>query len=148
MELKPNIKIIDSDSPKSAMISGETTLGIIYSAEISIARDENPDIEIVFPTEGQYLFFDSFCVAKGTKNKEWSEKFINYILEPETAKKIVDVFPYTSPNEAALKIMDESYLSNPAINIPADAVARGFTPINLDNATIQIYNDIWTRFIA
>ncbi|MDR0812995.1 MAG: spermidine/putrescine ABC transporter substrate-binding protein [Oscillospiraceae bacterium] len=146
MELKPNIKLLDSDSPKTAMINGETTIGLIYSAEIAIAMDEVPAIEVVFPTEGQYLFFDSLCVAKGSKNKEWSEKFINYILDPEVSKGIVEVFPYTDPNKAAVALMDKAYLDNAAKNIPAEAIAKGLTPTDLEADTLQIYNDIWTKF--
>jgi spermidine/putrescine-binding protein len=146
MELKPNVKLLDSDSPKTAMINGETTLGLIYSAEIAIAMDENPDIEVVYPAEGQYLFFDSLCVAKGSKNKEWGEKFINYILDPEVSKGIVEVFPYTDPNKAAVALMDSSYLDNAAKNVPADAIDKGLTPTDLDAASLQIYNDIWTKF--
>jgi spermidine/putrescine-binding protein len=146
MELKPNVKLLDSDSPKTAMINGETTVGLIYSAEIAIAMDENPDIKAVYPVEGQYLFFDSLCVAKGTKNKEWSEKFINYILEPKVSKGIVDVYPYTDPNKAAVALMDAKYLDNAAINVPSEAIAKGMTPIDLDADSLQIYNDIWTKF--
>jgi spermidine/putrescine-binding protein len=146
LELKPNVKLLDSDSPKTAMISGETSAGLIYSAEIAIAMDENPDIQIVFPTEGQYLFFDSLSVAKGSKNKEWAEKLINFILEPEVSKMISDVFPYSNPNTGAVKLLGDEFLNNPAKNIPAPALARGKSPVDLDNETLVRYNDIWTQF--
>ncbi|MDR2042976.1 MAG: spermidine/putrescine ABC transporter substrate-binding protein [Clostridium sp.] len=146
LELKPNIKVIDGDSPKTYMINGETTLGIIYSAEIAIAMEENPDVEVVYPAEGQYLFFDSLCIAKDSKNKAEAEKFLDYILRPEVGKKIVDIFPYTSPNDAAAALLGEDYLGNSAKNIPATAVAKGYNPVDLDTDTLQIYNDIWTEF--
>ncbi len=146
MELKPNVKLLDSDSPKTAMISGETAAGVIYSAEIAIAMEENPDVEIVFPKEGQYLFLDSLCVAKGTKNKEWSEKFINFILAPETSKMITEAFPYTNPNRAAMELMDEEFRSNPAKNIPNSAIEKGLGVRDLEPSVLEIYNDIWTDF--
>ncbi len=146
MELKPNIKLLDSDSPKTAMISGEATAGIIYSAEIAIANEENPDVKIVFPKEGQYLFLDSLCVAKGSKNKEWAEKLINFILEPETSKMITEAFPYTNPNAAAMELMDESFRENPAKNIPNEAIQRGLGVRDLTPDVLESYNDIWTEF--
>ncbi len=146
MELKPNVKLLDSDSPKTAMITGETTAGIIYSAEIAIANEENPDVQIVFPGEGQYLFLDSLCVAKGSKNKEWAEKLINFILEPEISKMITEAFPYTNPNAKAMELMDESFRNNPAKNIPNEAVKKGSGVRDLEPEVLQIYNDMWTEF--
>jgi hypothetical protein len=42
--------------------------------------------------------------------------------------------------------MDASYLDNAAKNVPAEAIAKGLTPTDLDAASLQIYNDIWTKF--
>jgi spermidine/putrescine-binding protein len=145
MELKPNVKLLDSDSPKTALISGEASVGMIYSAEIALAMAEKPEIKIAFPKQGQYLFLDSLCVAKGTKNKELAEKFINFVLEAKTGKTIIESFPYTSPNAEAMKLMDESFRSNPAKNIPSDAIKRGLGVRDLGK-TVDLYNDIWTAF--
>lgn len=145
MELKPNIKLLDSDSPKTALISGEATVGLIYSAEIALAMEENPDIQIVYPSEGQYLFLDSLCVAKGSKNKALAEKFINFVMEPEISKMIAEAYPYTNPNAQAMKLMDDSYKNNPAKNVPESAVAKGLGVKDVGSA-IDIYNDIWTEF--
>jgi spermidine/putrescine-binding protein len=145
MELKPNIRLLDSDSPKTSMINGETKVGLIYSAEIAIAMEENPDIQVVYPTEGQYLFLDSLCVAKGTKNKDLAEKFINYVLDPEVSKSISEAYPYSNPNKAAMALMDDAYKNNPVKNIPSDVIAKGFITKDVGTA-IDTYNDMWTKF--
>jgi len=145
MELKPNIRLLDSDSPKTAMINGEAKVGLIYSAEIAIAMEENPDIQVVFPTEGQYLFLDSLCVAKGSKNQALAEKFINYVLDPQVSKTISEAFPYSNPNAAAMALMDDAYKNNPVKNIASDVIAKGFITKDLGSAT-ETYNDIWTKF--
>ncbi|MGB4659792.1 MAG: spermidine/putrescine ABC transporter substrate-binding protein, partial [Mobilitalea sp.] len=62
LTLKNNIKLYDSDSPKSALISGDCNIAFCWSAEIALAMEENEDIEIVFPTEGAYTFMDNWCV--------------------------------------------------------------------------------------
>ena len=59
LTLKDNVKLYDSDSPKSALISGDCTVGMVWSAEAALAMDENPDIQIVYPTEGAYVFLDN-----------------------------------------------------------------------------------------
>jgi spermidine/putrescine-binding protein len=145
MELKPNVKLLDSDSPKTALITGEASVGMIYSAEIALASAEKNEIRIAFPQKGQYLFLDSLCVSKGSRNKDMAEKFINFVLEAKTGKMIIESFPYTSPNTAALALMDEKFRTNPAKNIPETALQRGLSVKDVGK-TIDLYNDIWTEF--
>ena len=145
LELKPNVKLLDSDSPKTALISGEASIGMIYSAEIALAMAEKKDIQIAFPKKGQYMFLDSLCVSKGSKNKEMAEKFINFVLEAKTGKMIIEAFPYTCPNNAAMALMDDTFRANPAKNIPEEALKRGLSVKDVGK-TVDLYNDIWTEF--
>ena len=55
LTLKDNVAKYDSDSPKSVLISEDCAAGMIWSAEIALAMEENEDIEIVFPKEGPYV---------------------------------------------------------------------------------------------
>ncbi|WRS27223.1 spermidine/putrescine ABC transporter substrate-binding protein [Oscillospiraceae bacterium MB08-C2-2] len=146
LSLKPNIKLLDSDSPKSAMLSGETSVGLIYNGEIAIAHEENPEIQIIYPAEGQYFGFDSLAITEASQNKEAAHKFLNYVLDAQTSKIISENFPYLNPNQAALELMDEEYKNNGTKNIPPEVIAKGYSPEDLDAATLDIYNDIWTEF--
>jgi spermidine/putrescine transport system permease protein len=145
MELKNNVKALDSDSPKSLMISGETSIGFMWNAEIALSIAENPDIEIVFPDEGCYLFLDNLCVLKGAKNQENAEKFIDFVLNPEISKSISEEFPYLNPNTAAVELLGDDYINNPASNIPEDVFANGEYIQDVGDALEQ-YNTIWTEF--
>jgi spermidine/putrescine transport system substrate-binding protein/spermidine/putrescine transport system permease protein len=143
--LKPNIKVFDSDSPKSSMISGETSIGYVWCAEASLAMKENKDIVPVYPEEGLCLMFDNFVIPSGAENKKNAELFINFFLRPEISKMFSDEFPYVNPNKAALPLMSEEYKSNPASNPPAGAIAKGQLLKDLGDST-GLYDDIWTEF--
>jgi spermidine/putrescine-binding protein len=143
--LKPNIKLLDSDSPKTAMLNGETSIGYMWSAEIAICLQESEDFEIVFPREGCYLFLDNMCILKGAKNKDNAEKFINYVLRAETGKAILDEYPYASPNKAAIEIVSDSYKNNPASNIAPEVFAKGQF-IKDVGSKVEKYDEIWTAF--
>ncbi|MBP1736255.1 MAG: extracellular solute-binding protein family 1 [Oscillospiraceae bacterium] len=145
LSLKDNIKLYDSDSPKSALISGDCYLGVIWSAEIALAMDENPDIEIVYPSEGAYLFMDNWCVTKGAKNYDQAMEFINYMLKPETAQMVMQEYPYLNPNTTALEGMEDDYKNNTAKNPPAEDIAKGEYIKNLDTDTLAIYDQMWTE---
>ncbi len=145
LTLKDNIKLYDSDSPKSALISGDCTVGMVWSAEIALAMDENPDIEIVYPTEGAYVFLDNWAIPKGTKNYDAAMEFINYMLSAEAAKMNIEDFPYLCPNKAALELMGEDYVNNEAKNVPADVIESGEFVSYLDTDTLAIYDEMWTK---
>ena len=145
MALKDNVVLYDSDSPKSALISGDCAAGMIWSAEIAMAMEEVPDIEVVYPEEGAYLFFDNWVVTKESPNYESAMKWINFMMEPENMAMVLEEFPYLCANTDAIDIMGEDYSGNPAKNPPADAIAKGSYVQNLDSDTLDIYNEMWTK---
>ncbi|MDR2192480.1 MAG: spermidine/putrescine ABC transporter substrate-binding protein [Endomicrobium sp.] len=144
-ELKPNIKLLDSDSPKTAMLNGETSIGYMWNAEIAICLQESQDFEVVFPNEGCYLFLDNMCVLKGAKNKVNAEKFINFVLRDDISAKISQEYPYTNPNKAAVALLPDSYKNNLASNIPAEVFANGQF-IQDVGSKVEKYDEIWTKF--
>ncbi len=145
LSLKNNIKLYDSDSPKSSLISGDCNLGFCWSAEIALANAENPAIEIRFPSEGAYLFFDNWLITDGAKNAENAYTFLNFINEPENMQMVLEEYPYICANEAAVELMDDSYKNNEACNPPAEVIANGSYIQNLDSDTLAIYDSIWTE---
>lgn len=145
LKLRDNIKVYDSDSPKSALISGDATIGYCWSAEIALAMKENPAIKIVFPKEGAYVFFDNWCITKGAKNAANANAFINYMMEAETAKTVSEEFPYLQPNKAAVDLLGDDYKNNPAENVPEDVIKKGEHVKNLDPDVLAKYNQIWTE---
>lgn len=145
LTLKNNVKLYDSDSPKSALISGDCTVGYVWSAEIALAMEENPDIKVVYPTEGAYLFMDNWTIPKGAKNYDNAMKFIDFMLDAENAQMVLEEFPYLSPNTKAVEAMGEDYSKNEAKNPPAEVIKKGEYVKNLDADTLKIYDEMWTK---
>lgn len=145
LTLKNNVKLYDSDSPKSALISGDCTVGYVWSAEIALAMEENPDIKVVYPTEGAYLFMDNWAIPKGAKNYDNAVKFIDFMLDAENAQMVLEEFPYLSPNTKAVEAMGEDYSKNEAKNPPAEVIKKGEYVKNLDEDTLKIYDEMWTK---
>jgi spermidine/putrescine-binding protein len=144
-ELKKNVVLYDSDSPKSALISGDCAAGMIWSAEIAMAMEEVPSIEVVYPEEGAYLFFDNWVVTKDSPNYDSAMKWIDFMMDPENMAMVLEEFPYLCANTDAIAIMGDAYSSNPAKNPPADAIAKGSYVQNLESDVLELYSDMWTK---
>ena len=145
LTLKNNIKLYDSDSPKSALISGDCTVGYIWSAEIALAMEENPDIKIVFPEEGPYVFMDNWAILEGSTHYDEAMEFINYMLKPESAQLCMEEFPYLNPNTVAVEAMGADYSGNEAKNPPTEVISSGEYVENLDSDTLATYDEMWTK---
>lgn len=144
-KLKGNIKLFDSDSPKTSLINGEASVGYVWGAEAYLAEQQNKDLKTFFPKEGMYLWQDNFVIPKGAKNKENAEKFINFILDPKISAEISKVYPYANPNVAAQKLIDPKVLSNTTLYPDAEQQKIGEHLKDVGDAS-KTYDDIWTKF--
>jgi len=144
-ELKPNIKVLDSDSPKTAMLNRETAIGFMWNAEIAICLEESDDFVAVFPSEGCYLFIDSLCVLDGAKNSDAAHSFLDFILRPDISKLVSDEFPYLNPNAAAVELLPDSYKNNPASNIDPAIFSAGEYVLDI-GSDVEKYDELWTKF--
>ena len=126
LKVKDNIKAFDSDAPKTFLITKETNIGVIWNAEALLAHEENPAIKIVYPRSGYALSMDNYVITKGSKNVDNAYLFIDYLLRDDVCQKIVDDYPYISPNknvndysEKELKkiLGNGSYIKNVSTNI-------------------------------
>ena len=125
----PQVKVYDSDSPKTALLNGDVDLGIVWSGEAAILYKKNKKFQYILPSEHAHRFIDSLAIPKGAANKENAEKFINYILRPEVSVKISAAFPYTNPNAEARKLLTKAQLDNPASYPPGDPPLETFKDI-------------------
>jgi len=119
----PQIKIFDSDSPKTALLNGEVDIGIVWSGEAAILFNEDSKFQYVLPAEGAHLFIDSLAIPKDAPHKKEAHAFLDFILRPEISVLVSADFPYTNPNVAARAQLTEEQRANPA-SYPSEEDAK------------------------
>jgi spermidine/putrescine transport system permease protein len=145
LKLKPNIRLFDSDSPKTPLIDGQVAAGYMWGAEAAMAQKENKDIKIFFPREGTYLWQDNFVIPKGALHKKNAEIFINFMLDPKVSAEISKEFPYANPNIAAHQYIDKNILKDTAIYPTENDLKKGERTKDLGDVT-KLYDKIWSEF--
>ena len=133
LNLKGNTKAYDSDSPKTFFITDEVDLGIMWSAEAILAKEKNDNIEIVYTKEGHAISMDNYTILNGAKNKDNAYLFINYLMRNDVSQKIVDEYPYISPN----KNISNSIAYNDIFN-------NGYYVKNIGDS-IKSYDKLWAN---
>lgn len=151
LELVPNIKLFDSDSPKTALIAGDVDLGMVWTGEAFIANQENPDIQYIYPEEGPVLWQDNWLMLKDAAHADAAYAWLNYTMQGDVFWLTLAEFQYTNPNLAALEYAEanhpdvySAYADSPITNPPAEVVAKGFTIEDVGEAT-PLYDNIWVE---
>lgn len=150
-ELIPNVKLFDSDSPKTALIAGDVDVGNVWNGEAFTAQQEDPAFQYVFPTEGTILWQDNWAMPAGAPHPDAAYAWVNYIEQGDLFWLMLRDFPYTVPNQAALQYAKENetelydaYINSPITNTPADVLAKGVFMEDVGEAT-PLYDQIWTE---
>ena len=142
--LIPSVRVFDSDSPKQALLAGEVAVGVVFNGEAFIANQENPDIKYVYPPEGYNLWVDSLCIPKGAKNIKEAHAFLNYLLRPDVATIISTEMGYSTPNDAAMKIIPKEVRNNPIVYPSAEIIERGEFQDYLGES-MKLYDEYWVK---
>ncbi|CAM2835199.1 ABC transporter substrate-binding protein [Rariglobus hedericola] len=132
-----NIKLFDSDSPKTALLNGDVDLGLVWGGEAAILWNENKKFQYHLPSEGAHMFVDILAIPKGSKNQTAAHKFLDYILRPEVSVLISEEFPYTNPNGEARKQLTPEQLANPASYPKTDRKLDTFRHLGESGALID-----------
>lgn len=151
LELIPNVKLFDSDSPKTALIAGDVDLGNVWNGEAFTAKQEDPAFEYVFPTEGAILWQDNWAIPVSAPHLDAVYAWVNYVGQGNLFWLMLRDFPYTMPNKVALEFAKENhpdlydaYINSPITNTPAEVLAAGHFMEDVGEAT-PLYDQIWTE---
>ena len=150
-QLIPNIKLFDSDSPKTALIAGDVDLGMTWTGEAFKAQQERPAIGYIYPTEGAILWQDNWAMPRGAPHTDAAYAWLNYTNQGNIFWMMLRDFPYTNPNTAALdyakdnyKDIYNAYMSSSITNTPISVIKNGHRIDDVGDA-LFIYNQIWTE---
>ncbi|MEG0766804.1 MAG: spermidine/putrescine ABC transporter substrate-binding protein, partial [Clostridia bacterium] len=145
LQLKPNIRALDYDTPHQLMISGETAVGYMFTPQIAWTLAERPDLKVVYPKEGMGYGIDSIVVPAHAPHANNAHQFINFLLQPEIGAKIAQVQQYMNCNQAAVPLLESDLKTNNVIYIPGEI--RGEAEFIKDvGDALPIYDEIWTAF--
>lgn len=145
---KPLVYKYANDSARDLLANGSAALGVVWNGEYIYTKDLNHDVEFIVPKEGSEFFIDSWVIPKDAANKENAEKWINFLCKADVAAKNFDYLYYTTPNEAALDLIDEEYKNEKAVFPDEETLERCESLVTLDQKTTALYADSWKKVKA
>lgn len=144
--LTQNVKAIVGDEIKMLMANEEAAAALVWSGDASEIMSDNEKLDYTVPQEGSNLWFDNMVIPKTAKNIEGAHQFINFMLDPEVAAKNAEYVGYSTPNSAALDLLDEEISGDERFYPDEELTARLEVYKNLGPRMLSHYNDLFLEF--
>jgi spermidine/putrescine-binding protein len=151
-ELTANIRIFDSDSPKTALIAGDADLGIVWSTEAFTTVIEKPEFQYVYPSEGVILWQDNFAVMVDAPHADAAYAWLNYLNQADVFWMVMRDHSGSNPNAAAVEYAKanhadvyEAYVQSNISSVPGEAVTNGHWLKALTPENSSIFDLLWTE---
>ncbi len=107
LELKPNIRKIWSTGGELTNLfqNHEVVAAMGWPLIANQLRKSNFPVGETIPKENTTGWIDHLMITAGSENKELAYKFLEYMVEAQTQKKVTDVTGYTPANPQASQFM-------------------------------------------
>ncbi|MDR0642755.1 MAG: spermidine/putrescine ABC transporter substrate-binding protein [Treponema sp.] len=146
LTLAPNIRLIRDDNLQDELLSGEIAAAVMYTSQVTMAKLENPDLQVVFPREGIGFGIMAGFIPGRAPNPDAAYAFLDYILEARRGAQCFEFLGYYSTYTASDPYIAGEYrdfLTLPeGFNINMEMIG------NISPEADEVHELIWTAFKA
>jgi len=145
---KPLVRTYNSSDFANLLAAGDVDLSQGYNGELAEAVAKSSGrLAYVIPKEGGTLWIDNLAIPKGARNLDAAYAFLDFVMEPEIAARIVNHVHYACANRAALPLIDARIKADPSIYPPQEILNRCELIEDLGETT-QLLDQLWTEVKA
>lgn len=135
----------NSDNFYDTLAGEEVQYAQSWSGGTALAASQNPDIRFAVPKEGGVIWQDNMAIPTDSTNKCTAELFMNFLLDPQIAARLIDYTFYNTPVLGAEEFM---------LPETTELLSKGFVPDDETRARLEwieragdstIFSDTWTE---
>lgn len=148
LELKPNIRKMWSQGGELTNLfqNHEIVASMGWPLTTNQLRKINYPVGEVIPQENTTGWIDHLMITAGSENKELAYKFLEYMVESQTQKKVTDVTGYAPANPQAAQFMSREEVKNLHLDDVDTYQKRIYFWQNVPRR--PKYNEIWNEVKA
>ena len=140
---KPHWASFGSDVAKDVLVSGDVSVGMIYSGFAAKARAEGAPVEYAFPKEGYVVWMDNVVLLRDAPNRANALKFMDFMLQPENAAAVTNFAQYTDGVVGASEFYSDEVRNLPESNPPPQPVGAFIQACPQE--VQETLDEIWTK---
>ncbi|MEA5003199.1 MAG: ABC transporter substrate-binding protein [Christensenella sp.] len=142
---KPLVLAYGTDDLRMTMTNGSAALAPMYAGDAAYSMADNEDLRYVVPKEGANIFVDGMCILKTTDAYDASLRFLDFMMRPDIAALNAEYTGYSTPEDAALELVDPELLENYAFNPPKEDLVDCEYYEYLPKDILRLYEDAWMK---
>jgi spermidine/putrescine-binding protein len=146
LSLAPNIRLIKDDSLEEEILSGEISVAVMYTSQVTMAMLAKPELKMVFPSEGIGFGIMAGFIPSKAPNPEAAYAFLDYILDGRRGADCFEFLGYYSTYSASDPYISETFkefLTLPyGFNINMEMIQ------NISAEAEEEHSLVWTSFKA
>jgi spermidine/putrescine transport system substrate-binding protein len=139
----PSVRGYDATDYFDRLVSGKFVYHMAWSGDVYKARQQNPNIEYIYPVEGVELWVDNLAIPATVGDVEAAGQFIAFALKPENQAAFAVETGYIPAAAGAFAKLPPAMQSAPELRLPPDVPARMSASCSPD--VIATYYAMWER---
>jgi spermidine/putrescine-binding protein len=144
LELAPNIRLIKDDFLDEDLLSGEVSVGVMYTDQVTRALMARPDYKLVFPTEGIGYGLMGAFLPVNAPNAQAALAFLNYILDPQRGAQCFEHLGYYCTFAASEPLINPEYRS--LLTLPEGFSEAETIRWGISQEAQEEHERVWTAF--
>lgn len=145
-EFAPNIRLIRDDKLEDELVSGEIYAAVMYTSQVTMAKMERPELEMVFPAEGIGFGIMAAFIPVNAPNASAAYLFLDYILEAERGAECFEYLGYYSTFSASDPLISAEFrefltLPGKLFDLDSMEMIQNITP-----EAEAVHSRVWTEF--
>ena len=150
---KPFVQAYVMDQIFDKMQGNEAALAPYYAGDAVNMMAENESLRFVIPEEGSNWFADAACIPAPSDSFDEerylaAHMYINFLNEPNVAAENIEYIQYSTPNTAALALLEEETQNNPIIYPDDELLDSCQAYVNLSTETNMYMDTLWTDLMS
>jgi spermidine/putrescine-binding protein len=148
IELKPNIRKMWSTGGELTNLfqNHEVVIAMGWPLMTNQLRKSNFPVAETIPRENTTGWIDHLMITAGSENKDFAYKFLEFMIQAQTQKKVTDVTGYTPANPQAAQFMTPQEQKNLHLDDVNNYQKRLYFWQNVPRRAK--YNEIWNEVKA
>jgi spermidine/putrescine-binding protein len=146
LRLAPNIRLIRDDMLEQELLSGEVSIAVMYTSQVTMAKLENPKLAVVFPEEGIGFGIMAAFIPVKAPNPDIAHAFLNYILDAQRGAECFQNLGYYSTFSASDPLIADEFKE--FLTLPAGFNEDMEMIQNINAEAEEAHNQIWMAFRA
>lgn len=147
-EQKKLVRTYNSSDFANLLAAGDVDVAQGFNGEMAeVVAASQGRLAYVVPKEGGTLWIDSLAIPAKAPNPDAAHEFIQFVLEPDIAARIVNSVHYAGANQAALPKIDAAIRNDPSIYPPQEILERCELIEDLGKTT-ELVDQLWTEIKA